>query len=240
MPDRDFATASETTRDVADETQPAHPGIPPLGGTLLSPRGVLRLQSSAGNAAVLRLLEPTVRPTVRTLARQSACQRRLDAPPVVPQNDTWTCWAAALESWSYVSSEIAWSQDELIEAFATDKKGGLTPEEGWPLVARAMQIQYQVLPGGQIGAPLLISKLNQGYVVLGYQLESGASHMNVVHGVNMCGGKEPTLSIMDPQEEGALEERPISFYSAKSGLIVGWPGPQFYLPPNPLQPPPGE
>ena len=87
----------------------------------------------------------------------------------------------------------------------------MDPETGWPPVARATQIQYRVF-------------------------DPGAAHMNVVYGISACSGAEATLSVMDPNG-GELAQRPISFYRNKAALIIGWPGPQFYIPNSPLQPP---
>ncbi len=211
----------------AERPEPAHAA---RGGGWSAADRVLGLQSTAGNAAVGRLLR-------RRLARKESCERRLPPPPVVAQQATWTCWAAALESWSYVSSEVVATQEDLIKAHATDANGGLDPETGWPPVAQAMQVQYRVFdPGAELDPAFIQAKLAQGHVLAGYRFDSGAAHMNVVYGISACNGAEATLSVMDPNG-GELAQRPISFYRNKAALIIGWPGPQFYIPNSPLQPP---
>jgi hypothetical protein len=158
-------------------------------------------------------------------------RRFREEPVVVAQKSTWTCWAAALESWAFMTPNSgSVMQQDLIDEFATDERGGLDPERGWPRIASALQIQYRLVESDQDLAflwRLVFSKLKSGHVIIVYKLPGGAAHANVVYGVEPAGNGDFVFSVMDPQGKGSTEQRSLSFYKAHRPLIVGWPGMQF-------------
>jgi hypothetical protein len=159
-------------------------------------------------------------------------------PKHVNQTATWSCWAAGLESWLDVTPyRRKATQRELIEEYATHSNGGLDPislgatvHRSFETLAEDFSINYVVMPGNELTAEFIDDKLKLGHVLLVFNLSPGVSHTNVVYGVGTPTGGEKLISVMDPSvttsemPTGLYRNRPISYYSSRTAVIVAWPG----------------
>ncbi len=159
-------------------------------------------------------------------------------PPHVKQHQTWTCWAAAMQSWLAVTPfRKRASQDELIEEYATWPNGGLDPVapggRNFSTLADDFSVQFAVMAGSRLTLEFIESKLKIGHVLLVFNLSPGVAHTNVVYGIGTPTGNEKLLSVMDPDVfgkesldplTGLYRNRPLSYYSERAAVIVGWPG----------------
>ncbi len=69
-------------------------------------------------------------------------------PPEVAQSLTDSCWAATLESWSTIESQIPQQQQQtLINALGEGPTGGITPHVKIPLISRQFGMIWQVFEG---------------------------------------------------------------------------------------------
>jgi hypothetical protein len=165
----------------------------------------------------------------------------LGAPPVVKQDATDLCWAAALESWLTVVPGRGWaSQDELRKRYgkpkakegeeSTGPEGGLDPLT-WPAVAQAFQIQYRVVEGSDLQYlwRLVYSKLQKGHVLILFPLQSGAGHTHVIWGIDQDSSGEFVYSVMDPNS-GDLSTRQDRFYTLRKQVVVAWPDTNVNIP----------
>lgn len=153
-------------------------------------------------------------------------------PPLETQETTWTCWAAAISSWSRVTAgRRAFSQSELREAYQTHDNGGLEPTcssdddtRCWPGVAGDLGIAFTVLRGRDLTAQMIADHLrDHGHVLLIYNLGPNASHAHVVYGVGYPEGDELRISVMDPWDSARYRNLPLSFYGDVSAMILAWP-----------------
>ena len=151
-------------------------------------------------------------------------------PKAVKQKATWSCWAAGLESWLAAAPfGRKATQQELIDEYATDSKGGLDPISAGATAHRDFQtlasdfaIKFVVKRGKTLTEDFLDGKLKQGYVLLIYNLAPNVAHTHVVYGIGYPQGNERRVSVMDPST-GGYTNKPIEYYHKRRAGIVGWP-----------------
>ena len=158
-------------------------------------------------------------------------------PKYVRQTTTWSCWAAAMESWldAQPYGRKA-TQAELIEEYATHPNGGLDPigsgataDRSFERLADDFSMDYKVMAGSDLTLDFIDERLLKGHVILVYNLSPGVAHANVVYGVGRPTGKDRLISVMDPSEitgdkqTGLYRNRSIDFYKKRKVVIVAWP-----------------
>ncbi len=148
--------------------------------------------------------------------------RRL--PPVVRQHRAWSCWAAALDSWTSVTrGRTRQNQDDLISAYATGDDGSLDPTTGFPPIASDLGLDYRVVRGSSLTSSYVEEHLrNYGHLVIAYNRPDGSSHAVVIYGVGRPTGQDLMISMMDPNG-GHYRNRTVAWFNAIDFILVAWP-----------------
>ena len=150
-------------------------------------------------------------------------------PPMVAQIEPWTCWAAAMDSWSHIRPGAQYTQEELIDLYGDKgpiKTGSLNPEQDFPIVASQLGINFEVLKGINLKAAFVADMLRKfGHVLFIFNQDSEVSHTVVVYGIGYPSGTTLQISMMDPSAGGSYVNKPFEEFKAINALIVGWPTP---------------
>jgi len=144
----------------------------------------------------------------------------LAKPKDVHQKTNWTCWAAALESWSYVVPQSAYyAQADVLDMFSylTDNNGGLPPLR-FPSVAQFFAMKYEVVRGSDFGYSFIETTLCWfGHMYVAYNRTDGSSHAVVVYGAaGKC--RELDGSMGRPRNHAAA-----SFFSKINAILAAYP-----------------
>ncbi len=159
-------------------------------------------------------------------------------PKKVAQVTSWTCWAAAMESYLSVRPYGArWTQNHLAVNYGIKDRGELPglPEPGFDPSHCAKQlyedlgIRWEGVSGHNFTFDYIQKQLKANqYVLLTYtagHLADGSEYAHVV--VAYACRSEPapygqTVSVMDPNQGGSYDTWPISHFQQFPRIIVAW------------------
>jgi hypothetical protein len=141
---------------------------------------------------------------------KDTCYRNL--PPLVGQSLTDSCWAAATQSWLEITRVDINTEAALVNDYATNKATGAITEASLDAMRSFYNIDREWIYTGPAskGGPArsrwvtyayLAEKLcTYGHLLLIFRTSTASTvwHTHVAYGVGYPNGKDPMISIMDP------------------------------------------
>lgn len=145
-------------------------------------------------------------------------------PPVVPQGNTFKCWAAAMSSWAQITrGVIKFKRDDLVDhmrrrGFVT-LRDGLRSPDGVRELIRIFGLKFQrIRGGGSLSCVNLCPKLKHSHVVVLFRRPDATVH----HAVVIYGVDRFNICFMDPVVPGNFCRRIFEFGDGADDFFVMW------------------
>lgn len=156
----------------------------------------------------------------------------LALPPHVPQMDSHSCWAAAMESWLAASPGRSRVFQEMLYLEMHEKPGALSSDgmltvpKGALALCTAYKMNGKAFPKNKLksltGKFLMDRLVKRGYLWMAFDYYNLPGHVVVVYGMVNEPGREVVMA-MDPLDPKAFTNYPLADY--KDGarqFFVAW------------------